>query len=161
MYASCNQGGIIPGFQNLSDEQWQLIERLMNDVFPLQRGTPRSDLRKVWNSFQNREVREYLKTSKIKLHFLPPYSSNLNPVERLWKWMKERVLYNSYYEEFEDFKSAILGFFKGLSFLNPLSELGQIFAKRIRDKFRPLGLWALPFPIFEFTLVYQHNLIKN
>ena len=23
------------------------------------------------------------------LHFLPPYSPNLNPIERLWKWMKE------------------------------------------------------------------------
>ncbi len=38
------------GFHHLSDEQWQLIESLMNHTFPPERGTPRSDLRKVWNS---------------------------------------------------------------------------------------------------------------
>ena len=52
--------------------------------------------------------------------------------------MKERVLSNTYYEEFEDFTSAIRGFFEGLSLLDPISELGKIFAKRIRDKFRPI-----------------------
>jgi transposase len=47
--------------------------------------------------YRNKAVTEYLKTSKIQLHFLPPYSPNLNPIERLWKWMKERVIYNTYY----------------------------------------------------------------
>ncbi len=49
--------------------------------------------------YRNKEVREYLKNSKTALHFLPPYSPNLNPIERLWKWMKERVIYNTYYTE--------------------------------------------------------------
>lgn len=60
---------------------------------------------------KNRSVFEFLKDSKIRLHFLPPYSPNLNPIERLWKWMKERVIYNTYYEDFDGFKSAIFGFF--------------------------------------------------
>ena len=60
--------------------------------------------------YRNKEVTEHLKTSRIELHFLPPYSPNLNPIERLWKWMKERVLYNTYCSEFEDFKSAVFGF---------------------------------------------------
>ncbi len=89
--------------------------------------------------YKNKHVQEYLKTSKIKLHFLPPYSPNLNPIERLWKWMKERVIYNTYYPEFEDFKSAVLGFFTLLSFLCPESSLGQCFRKRVRDKFRAIG----------------------
>lgn len=59
--------------------------------------------------YKNKTVTEYLQTSKIRLHFLPPYSPNLNPIERLWKWMKERVIYNTYYREFEDFKLAVLG----------------------------------------------------
>ena len=45
--------------------------------------------------YRNKAVTEYLRTSKIKLHFLPPYSPNLNPIERFWKWMKERV-YNTF-----------------------------------------------------------------
>jgi transposase len=89
--------------------------------------------------YRNRSVKAYLENSKVLLHFLPPYSPNLNPIERLWKWMKERVMYNTYYEEFEDFKSAIMSFFKSLSRLDPESECGKAFASRIRDKFRPIG----------------------
>ena len=89
--------------------------------------------------YKNKVVMTYLEKSKIKLHFLPPYSPNLNPIERLWKWMKERVVYNTYYEYFEDFKSAVIGFLEGVSTLDPESVLGQAFASRVRDKFRPIG----------------------
>lgn len=89
--------------------------------------------------YKNQLVREYLTTSKIILHFLPSYSPNLNPIERLWKWMKERVIYNAYYPEFDEFKSAIFGFFALLSTLSPDSILGQCFRRRIRDKFSPIG----------------------
>lgn len=88
--------------------------------------------------YKNKEVKGFLKTSKIVLHFLPPYSPNLNPIERLWKWMKERVIYNVYYENFDDFKIAIMGFFSTLSRLTPGSVLGKSFRSRVRDKFRPI-----------------------
>jgi transposase len=89
--------------------------------------------------YRNKTVTEYLRTSRIKLHFLPPYSPNLNPIERLWKWMKERVIYNTYYSEFEDFKFAIFGFFATLSALAAESVLGRDFRSRVRDRFRPIG----------------------
>ena len=60
---------------------------------------------------KSKKVKKHLKDSKIKLHFLPPYSPNLNPIERLWKWMKKRVIYNNYYEDFCSFKLAVLEFF--------------------------------------------------
>ena len=44
---------------------------------------------------------------EIELLFLPPYSPNLNLIERLWKFVKKQVLYSKYYERFEDFKTAI------------------------------------------------------
>ena len=88
--------------------------------------------------YRNKNVTKYLSTSKIELHFLPPYSPNLNPIERLWKWMKEVVVYNTYYQEFDDFRSAIFGFFRSLSGLDPGSELGHSFRDRIRDKFRAM-----------------------
>lgn len=89
--------------------------------------------------YRNKEVAKYLAASKIKLHFLPPYSPNLNPIERLWKWMKECVIYNTYYPEFDDFKEAIFGFFDLLSTVPPNSTLGQTLKNRIRDRFSPIN----------------------
>jgi transposase len=43
----------------------------------------------------------------IELLFLPPYSPNLNLIERLWKFVKKQCLYSKYYERFESFKQAI------------------------------------------------------
>ena len=34
----------------------------------------------------------------IKLLFLPPYSPNLNIIERLWKFTKKKILYAKYYD---------------------------------------------------------------
>jgi transposase len=86
--------------------------------------------------YRNKAVTNHLETSKIRLHFLPPYSPNLNPIERLWKWMKERVIYNTYYQEFDDFKSAIFGFFAMLARIPAESILGRDFRSRVRDQFR-------------------------
>ena len=44
----------------------------------------------------------------IELLFLPPYSPNLNLIERFWKYVKKTCLYSQYYETFPDFKQAIL-----------------------------------------------------
>jgi transposase len=56
-------------------------------------------------------VKTYLKRSRIKLIFLPPYAPNLNLIERLWKYFRKTVLYNRYYERFAEFKRACLEFF--------------------------------------------------
>lgn len=44
---------------------------------------------------------------KIELLYLPPYSPNLNLIERLWKFVKKKVLYSKYYDNFSDFRNAI------------------------------------------------------
>lgn len=43
----------------------------------------------------------------IELLFLPPYSPNLNLIERLWKFVKKQCLYSTYYDKFDKFKEAI------------------------------------------------------
>ena len=62
--------------------------------------------------YRSKKVREYLENSKIKLIFLPPYSPNLNLIERLWKYFRKIVLYNKYYETFDEFKKACKSFFR-------------------------------------------------
>ena len=62
--------------------------------------------------YRSKMVREYLEKSKVKLVFLPPYSPNLNLIERLWKYFHKIVLYNKYYETFDEFKNACKSFFR-------------------------------------------------
>jgi transposase len=55
---------------------------------------------------------EYVEGTRIKLKFLPPYSPNLNLIERYWKFFKKKVLNNRYYETFEEFRRACESFFR-------------------------------------------------
>lgn len=43
----------------------------------------------------------------IELLYLPPYSPNLNLIERLWRLVKKEVLYCKYYPNFASFKASI------------------------------------------------------
>lgn len=52
-------------------------------------------------------VRQTAAELQIELCFLPPYSPNLNLIERLWKFVKKQCLYSTYYAEFAPFKAAI------------------------------------------------------
>ena len=52
--------------------------------------------------------------SIIKMIYLPPYSPNLNFIERLWKFMRKNVINTHYYPELKDFKKAINDFFDNI-----------------------------------------------
>ena len=66
--------------------------------------------------YKSKDFRAWVKLHRrIKLHFLPPYSPNLNLIERLWRLMHKKVLINHYYEKFTQFEFAVLDFFKHLS----------------------------------------------
>ena len=80
--------------------------------------------------YRSKLVKKYLKKSKIKLKFLPPYSPNLNLIERLWKHFKKIILYNKYYESFNEFELACKTFFKNIKMhKNEISSL-------LRDNFQ-------------------------
>jgi transposase len=57
-------------------------------------------------------VRTVAEKLKIELLYLPPYSPNLNLIERLWKLVKKKCLYGKYYQEFPQFVEAISSFVK-------------------------------------------------
>ena len=52
-------------------------------------------------------VEKTARTLGIQIVFLPPYSPNLNLIERLWKFVKKKALYNQYYAHYEQFHKAI------------------------------------------------------
>lgn len=46
--------------------------------------------------------------------FLPSYAPNLNLIERLWKFLRKKVINSYYYATFKEFKQAILSFFENI-----------------------------------------------
>jgi transposase len=64
--------------------------------------------------YKNKVLNENLQGSKIKQVFLPPYSPNLNLIERLWKFMRKKVMNHHFYRRFDEFKKAIFDFFENI-----------------------------------------------
>ncbi len=63
----------------------------------------------------SRELKQFLRKHKrIELYYLPPYSPNLNPIERLWLFFHKKILYDKYYETFKEFKTTTLDFFQNI-----------------------------------------------
>ena len=58
-----------------------------------------------YNKFN--QVRDLARELKIKILYLPAYSPNLNPIERLWKFMKKEVMANRYFPDLETFQKDI------------------------------------------------------
>lgn len=59
-------------------------------------------------------TRMYAEYYGLTLYFLPPYSPNLNLIERLWKFSKKKLVHNKYYEKFTIFKKEVQYFFDNL-----------------------------------------------
>ena len=81
-------------------------------------------------------VKEAAKDIGIILHYLPPYSPNLNPIERLWKVMNEYARNNKYFSTAKEFRRSIDEFFD-----STLPQIGHALDGRINDNFQT----------FEFT----------
>lgn len=74
--------------------------------------------------YRSQVVTDYLKSSKIEIKFLPPYSPNLNLIERLWRFLNKKVRDNRYYEKFSEFKEAVMAFFEKIpKFFDELKTL--------------------------------------
>ncbi|RDH40457.1 MAG: IS630 family transposase [Candidatus Aquirickettsiella gammari] len=89
----------------------------------------------IWDNagyHHDKRIKAFAKGLAIELHYLPPYSSNLNPIERLWKLIRECVMYNKYYETFSAFTDAIR------HFLNNIGRKKRILRSRITDNFHLL-----------------------
>jgi transposase len=52
-------------------------------------------------------VQELAMALNLERLYIPPYSPNLNLIERLWKFVKKKCLYSQYYSNFKLFKGAI------------------------------------------------------
>ena len=83
-------------------------------------------------------VQQVAQSLGVNLVFLTSYSPNLNLIERLWKFVKKKVLYGKYYDSFDKFREAIDGC---------LSDINQ--APGYRDELE--SLLTLKFQTFSFS----------
>ncbi len=82
---------------------------------------------------RSKEVVDAAEKLGIKLHYLPPYSPNLNPIERLWKVMNEHARNNEYFATAKEFRQKINHFLS-----ETLPEIGASLISRINDNFQML-----------------------
>lgn len=78
-------------------------------------------------------VRDCAIEKGIELHYLPPYSPNLNPIERLWKVMNEEVRNNKFFTSAREFRDSIEAFFE-----KKLSKIANSLRGRINDDFQTI-----------------------
>jgi transposase len=66
--------------------------------------------------YKNKLIEAYLRKRRcrIKLLFLPPYSPNLNFIERLWHFMKKYIIGTKRRQTFKEFEDDIHAFFDGI-----------------------------------------------
>jgi transposase len=64
---------------------------------------------------RNQVVQSLAAELSIRLLFLPPYSPNLNLIERLWGFAKRQSVYGKYHPTFASFRTAIESTFASLS----------------------------------------------
>ena len=82
---------------------------------------------------KSKATQEAAKKYGIVLHYLPPYSPNLNPIERLWKLMNEHARNNRFFASTKDFKNSIMNFF-----WSTWEEIKNRARARINDNFQTL-----------------------
>ena len=77
-------------------------------------------------------VEEFIeKNQRVKLHFLPPYSPNINAIECLWKIMHEHTTNNQYFASFKTFSEKIQAFFT-----ETFPKYAKTWTDRLTDNFR-------------------------
>ena len=83
--------------------------------------------------YTSKVVKEKADHLGITMTYLPPYSPNLNPIERLWKYMNEKVRNNRFFSSAKEFRESILSFFD-----HDWDILKDVSKTRINDNFHIL-----------------------
>ena len=84
----------------------------------------------------SKELQDFVRSSPwLQLHFLPPYSPNLNPIERLWKVMNEEVRNNRHFSSLQELTMTIKNFFS-----QTIPNIKEKLRSRINDNFQTLDL---------------------
>ena len=82
--------------------------------------------------YKNKALAAWLADKRVVQVFLPPYSPNLNLIERFWKFLRQKIIDPCFYRTKGAFKTAVLDFF------TRLDEYGQALASLLSLRFHIL-----------------------
>lgn len=72
------------------------------------------------------KVQRFLeKNTNFFFLFQPPYSPDLNPIERVWKLLRKRIIHNFLFRSLEDLENAIKQFFESVD-IEEIKKLANI-----------------------------------
>lgn len=60
------------------------------------------------------KAKDLVVPDNIDIIYLPPYSPELNPIERLWKYMKTNYIHNRVFESLKQMMALMVDVFAGL-----------------------------------------------
>ena len=123
---------IVNRYDKVNSETMQDFFETIREQYPLKK-----DIHLILDGagyHRAKDLKNKAEKLNIKLYYLPPYSPNLNPIERLWKVMNEHVRNNQYFSTAKEFREQIDDFFQ-----NTLPEIGDDLKSRINDNFQVLN----------------------
>jgi transposase len=82
---------------------------------------------------RSQKTQEAAKRYGIQIHYLPPYSPNLNPIERVWKVMNEYVRNNRFFESADEFRTNVMHFCQ-----QTWQDISLKMVDRINDNFQTI-----------------------
>jgi transposase len=80
---------------------------------------------------KSKATRKGAEELNIELRYLPTYSPNLNPIERVWKIMNECTRNNRFFSTFAEFRDSINNFFA-----HTWKNISELMRTRVTDKFQ-------------------------
>ena len=79
---------------------------------------------------RNKMLQQWASDKRVEFIFLPPYSPNLNLIERLWRLMRKEVINSVYYDTYSKFKEGIIDFLDNTKSYKP--ELRRLLSLNFR-----------------------------
>ncbi len=74
-----------------------------------------------WHKKAVRLMREDAKFNGVEFLFLPPYSPELNPIERVWRITRKERTHNKFFEKLQVLKTTLIQYFE--KFILPNEKL--------------------------------------
>jgi len=111
----------VTGEVHTQDMSTVTVKRLATNVSQISRWYPHAEkIYLVWDNWPNhahpRVLESLRRQPRVEILWLPTYSPWLNPIEKLWRWTKQRVVHaHPWCDDFREFRRQVQAEFQSLA----------------------------------------------